>query len=262
MGMFGQVGQATGGSGTTVIDTGLSLTADTKIGGSILIFQTTDGLAPEGEIKRVSDNTSTTYTTDAFSANVGAGDLYGYINKDFNVVELLPAVNIAFKKLGKIGIVDSSIVTVANQREYTLPVTIKAGNICGVYLETNPDDSDDPRYVPLYGWRVVPSAAAATALLVLDKQYDAGLTIRIEYIADHPAFSSFASEIHESIPAELAKAAMKFTFASSRNEEAIASQDGFRDLYNSSRDEFNEAKRMHPIWKPKVIVPARTFGRF
>lgn len=261
MGLLSRVGAATGGSTTTVVDSTLSLDTDVKAGGSILIFNTTDGAAPEGEIKRVASNTANTYTTAAFSAAVEAGDEYAYVSKDFNVNELLPAVNMALRKIGNIGIVDTSITTALSQREYTLPVTVKAGIVAAVYFQRNTGDSDDNQWAPAYDWSIKQTAAGSTALLVFKNQPAEGYTVRIDYWGQHPAITAFSDEIHESIHPELAKASLKFLFNSSRNSEAIASQDGYRDLYGSSRDEFNEALRRWPVWKPESIRPALTFKR-
>lgn len=261
-GLLNQVGQATGGSTTTVVDTILSLDTDVKANGSILIFETTDGLAPQGEIKRVASNTANTYTTAAYSAAVGAGDLYAYIAKDFNVYELLPMINIALRnKVPPIGLKDTSITTAASQREYALPTAVKEGSIRAVYEQTNTGDSNDNQWAARYDWEVHPAAANSTGLLVFQKQPTSGRTIRIDYIGRHPKITAFTDYLHESVRPELFKAALKFTLDSSRNEEAIASQDGYRDLYNAARDEWNEALLRYPVWQPPVIRPARTFGR-
>lgn len=261
-GLLNQVGQATGGSTTTVVDSTLSLDTDVKAGGSILIFETTDGLAPQGEIQRVASNTANTYTTGAFTATVASGDKYAYIAKDFNVYELLQAVNMAVRyKCPPIPVEDTSITTALSQREYTLPVAVKSGQIFKVEEQVNLNDSDDNRWAVCYDWTVRPAVAGSTGLLVFESQPTAGRKIRISYVAPHPALTAFSSEISEYLHPELLKASLKFQFNQSRNEEAIASQDGYRDLYNASRDEYQEALRMWPVQRPQMVVPARTFGR-
>ena len=258
MGLINQVGQASGGSTTTVVDSSLALSADTKIGGSILIFETTDDLAPVGEIKRVTDNDTNTYTTDAFTAAVGAGDLYAYIAKDLNVYELIPAFNIALKKIGKIGKIDTSLAFIADTKKYDLPVSVKRGEIMNVAIEVDTENED---YAFLYDWRVQPAATGSNAQLVFSDEHTAGRTIKIEYIGYPDALTAFSDDLHETIPEELVKAAMRFTIDKMRHSDAIASQDGVRDLYNSSAQEFEQAQRDNPVWSPKMIKPARTFGR-
>lgn len=260
-GLLNQVGKASGGSTTTVVDASLALDADVKIGGSIIIWRTTDGQAPQGEIKRVTDNDATSYTFDAMTVAPESGDEYAYIAKDFNEFELLTACNMALRKCGKIGKQDVSITTALAQREYTLPVDIKKGSIRGVYIETNKDDSDDNRWAVIGDWSVGMATASNTGLLILGFQPEAGYSIRIDYVAYHENLTGFDGEIHESIPESLGIASLKYQFNLSRNEEAIASQDGFRDLYNASRDEFEQAKREFPVWKPRTIKPFRTFAR-
>ncbi len=70
---------ATGGDTTHFIDTALSALSypnDYWNGGSVYVYQTTDRLAPEGELKAITDYVKSTgvVTTGAFSAAIGVGD--------------------------------------------------------------------------------------------------------------------------------------------------------------------------------------------
>lgn len=260
MGLLGQVGAASGGSTTTVIDSTLSLSTDVKAGGTIMIVKTTDGLAPQGEAQRVNSNTSNTYTTNAFTAAVGAGDEYAYIAKDFNIYEFMRMVNRGLRMIGMIPLVDTSITTASSQREYTLPVAIKRDQIANVEIAKN-TDANNYQWTPLFDWQVQQASPGSTGLLVLTKQPEAGYKIKIEYLGEHPEITALSDTLHEVVPPELATAAFAYMLNRSRNSEAIASQDGYRDLYGSTRDEFNEALRRWPIAKPRIVRPALTFKR-
>ena len=261
MGMLGQVGAASGGSTTTVVDSTLALSTDVKAGGTIMIVKTTDGLAPQGEAQRVNSNTSNTYTTNAFTAAVGAGDEYVYISKDFNIYEFIRLVNRGLRKVGMIPLIDKTITTADSQREYTLPVALKRNQIANVQLQRS-TDSNNNQWVPAFDWDIEQNnTAGGTGLLIFKKQPESGYNVKIEYYGEHPEITALSDTLHESVPPELAEAAFAYMLNSSRNSEAIASQSGYRDLYGSSRDEFNEALRRWPIAKHRVIRPALTFKR-
>jgi hypothetical protein len=261
MGMLGQVGAASGGSTTTVVDSTLALSTDVKAGGTIMIVKTTDGLAPQGEAQRVNSNTSNTYTTNAYTAAVESGDEYVYISKDFNIYEFIRLVNRGLRKVGMIPLIDKTITTADSQREYTLPVALKRNQIANVQLQRS-TDSNNNQWVPAFDWDIEQNnTAGGTGLLIFKKQPESGYNVKIEYYGEHPEITALSDTLHESVPPELAEAAFAYMLNSSRNSEAIASQSGYRDLYGSSRDEFNEALRRWPIAKHRVIRPALTFKR-
>lgn len=247
------VGTYTGaGSSTIWTDSSLSLTASALIGGTAFVLYDAGGAgaAPEGEVKRISANSSTTITTTALTAALAAGDQFGYVSKEYRNEMLLPLMNIALGHIGRIGIQDTSITTAANQTEYTLPTAIKEGDIAGIYFQLETNDANDNRWWPLRTWQILPSTAGSTATLVLD-QFQAGNKILIEYYGLHPTITAFSDSVHESIHPELARAALNYTLASRRSEGAIGSQAGFNQLYNKAAQEFEDAKRQYPVWLPQ-----------
>lgn len=88
-------GTATGGSTTTVVDSSAALsgaTTDTYDNWWVKITTTTDGAAPQGEVRQISEGgytaASGTFTVpSAFSAAVGAGDTYE-MHRDFHPSEI------------------------------------------------------------------------------------------------------------------------------------------------------------------------------
>lgn len=75
------IGTSNGGDATTLTDTTRLTQADDYWNGMrLFIIETTDGLAPKGESRRISDfinSTKTLYVELPFSAPVGNGDTYG-----------------------------------------------------------------------------------------------------------------------------------------------------------------------------------------
>lgn len=240
--------ETAGGSSTVLTDTTLSMTADGLIGGTAFVLSA-DGAAPEGEYYKITDNTATTITLATLSAPIASGDVWGYISKEFKTESLLHLVNIGLDYIGQIGAQDTSITTADSQTEYTFPLTLKAGKIMGVYLQTNTSDANDNRWYPLNEWHVIPNVGGTTATLVLP-QMASGHTILIEYVGLHPDVTAFDDFIHESIHPELAKAAFILALQNRRAEQAIGSQDSFNLLYNKARDTLDSMLIKHPVWKP------------
>ncbi len=75
---YGVLGTADSGAINTLTDNALTQTDDYWNGYSLKIVNTTDGLAPKGQTRQVTDFVASTDTlyTESFSATIGAGDTY------------------------------------------------------------------------------------------------------------------------------------------------------------------------------------------
>ncbi len=127
--------RATGGSVSTIVDSKLvnyladSNENDYLIDWTAIIIRDADGAgaAPEGEFNRISayGATGTITVPDNWSgtSQVAVGDAYMYISPDFPVYDMIEVVNDALQSehIGKIPVPDTSLITAANQTEYTLP---------------------------------------------------------------------------------------------------------------------------------------------
>lgn len=249
-------GQVTSGapSKTVLTDSNAGLTADNLINGVLFALDGTNA----GAYRRISDNAATTITVvSAMTASFSNGDNYGYIKKEFRYQDMVTYTNMALRRIGNIGIKDTSITTANNQTEYTFPIVIREGDVRGIYLQTNTNDSDDNQWIAITDWDVEPGTAGGTSLIILP-QMAASRTIKIEYVGRHAAIASGVSNIDEAIHPELAKAALKVVLANRRTEGAIGSQDGYNQLYNKYMDELEQARIRYPVWMPRRV--AKTFA--
>ena len=259
-------GKVTGTPSTTVItDSNLSLVTNKQANAMLMILKTTDAAAPQGEFHRIASNTSGAITVDtALSAQTTAGDLYAYTTKQFHPFSLYEIINEALEMLEAAGFKDTSITTASNQREYTLPLAIRNGWIRGVYLQTRTNDSNKNEWVPIYDWSVEPGTPGAAGIIVLP-QLVPSRTIKIEYLGLHTEVTAFDDEIDNSIRPGLIKAALKLAFANIRTDTSLQTQKNFRQGYNKAKDEFEEALRKYPLWRPEkrgnplIIFPLDDF---
>jgi hypothetical protein len=126
-----EVSAATGGTITTLADSTLAGKGrdDDYNDGAVLILSA-GGVAPEGEIKRVSDYEGSTgmFTFEsAVTAAPESGDLYLRVDPYFSYRNIVDQVNKGLASLGEIPLVDTaSLDTAEDQTEYTAAVAVEA----------------------------------------------------------------------------------------------------------------------------------------
>ena len=193
---------ATGGSTNTVVDANLLITLDDDyyVQGTAWITKTDDGLAPQGEMSIVSafaGDTGTATLQDAITA-VAAGDRFAIGAPRYKLFEIIQQINNSLYMDGYISVVDESIVTVANQREYTLPQDASL-DLRQVQIMSNTGDSDRTVPRPVYNYQIKPSATGTPDTLVLNRDYEAGLTLYVTYATQHAELVVPTDELNEKI---------------------------------------------------------------
>lgn len=177
-------GTATGGSTTTLIDTNLldsgEFADDHLNGADIYITDTTDDLAPKGEVRYVTDfvqSTGVVTVGKAFTVAPAAGDTYDvylrYTKDDLDTALML-------------GVKDWRLVTTltlsSNVAEYSLSATAlhRAEQVQSVWLRET-TDTQSP-YEQVSNWRVWDNAGTLT-LEFSDVNFDGNTSCRVVYEA-------------------------------------------------------------------------------
>lgn len=210
-----RVSTATGGSATTIVDTKLAdylgdaNEDDVLNSGTAIIIKDAggSGASPEGKFARITDYvaSTTTITIDTVADAVASGDTYLIASKDYPLFDMIEIVNDALQNLGRIPRVYSSLTSVAEQTEYTLPAYIKDS----VYLVEWPvnAESGDQQWEEIYNWRIASSDPGSSGTLIIP-QLPAGYTIRVWYYDNHPRVDDYDDPISEKVHPELAYAAV------------------------------------------------------
>ena len=195
-------GVATGGSTTTVIDTDLLATLDDDYyeQGTCWITDTGDDAAPKGEMVIVSGFVGSTgvATLQDGITEVAAGDRYTMGAPRYKMFELVQQVNNALYMDAYIPVVDESLTTAANQREYTLPLAA-TNDLRRVDIQTVEGDADRNIPRPLYNYDIRHTATGVADTLVLNGDYAAGLTLYITYAAQHAELQLATDKLNDSI---------------------------------------------------------------
>jgi hypothetical protein len=212
----GKVMLITGGSDTTIIDTKLaedlgdSNVDDIYNGGTAIVISDAGGAyaAPEGEFSRITDYVASTYTitiSPALTTAVASGDKVLVTPNTFPLYDMIEVVNDALRYLGDVPRYDTSINTTAEQTEYTLPLALKGRKVINVELQTELSDANDNQWVQVSNWKEGFAAAGSTGTFILP-QYEAGYTVRLTYLAEHPKVSAYADYIDEHMDRNLVNA--------------------------------------------------------
>lgn len=196
-------GAATGGSTTTIVDTvGLAdLDDDYFNKGTAYIVQTTDAGAPQGQYRQITDFVSSTKTvtvSPAFSATVGAADIYAVMTSRFPLHTIIQKINEVLTSLPAYPVTDiASLVTVENQRDYTLPAATRR-DLRDVQVETG-TSATARKYVPVVNWDIIPATSSAGEILHLSYDLPAGKILKLEYAEYHPQMLDYNDALEEVI---------------------------------------------------------------
>lgn len=252
--------QATGGSTTTVVDTNtIYTTTNALAGGTAVIVRDAGGAAaaPEGEFSRISafDSGTKTFTlASTLTSAVASGDAVLLATPKIKLPQMIQAINDGLANLGLITLVDTSLSTVAQQREYSLPVGLKINRIIDVLLQTKTGDSDDNRYVSIFGSvRFFPAAPGTVGILELLEDFPTSRTIKIIYEGVHPTLSAFSDKVSETIEEELAVAAAMDKaltwIVSKRGDSALGTF--VIQRWNDAKQTLQQQKIDKPIFRAK-----------
>lgn len=200
-------GLATGGTTTTIVDTGLtskSFRENHFKDWVAFISRTTDAAAPQYQfgIATAYVKSSGTITIPTVTATVGAGDEYALCNPLVPLYTHIKLCNDALNDLFYAA-VDTSLTTVAETVRYTLPIATKGIEPYQVYLR----DPSDYTIYEAPNWFIEAAAPGSTETLVFKWQPDTDLTIVLDYASLHPQLTTYSSSVSEKIHPALAVAA-------------------------------------------------------
>lgn len=249
---------ATGGSATTFINTDWANFDNPPEEDSLknryaFVSATTDGLTPQGKWSKVSAYVDSTQTATIATVTdaIGAGDTIMLPKQDlFPLQILVDRVNRALTNLGEIPLVDTSLTTEANKTEYALPTAAKK-KLIAVYMQGQTTDANDNQWEVVSNWRIDPTAAGTTGLLILP-QLSAGYSLKLVYMGIHPKVTLYSDYISEYIHPKivvLATIVEALSWYNNRDENQGANE-YFTWLVGEKKNELAQAKMEYPIWKP------------
>lgn len=250
---------ATGGSAAYLQDDFLSDVypdADSLNGGTVFITATTDGAAPRGDVRQIEDYTVSPPKLYAnagalpnFSASVGAGDLYAVVTNRWPLAQLLGKLNEWLAEQGDVPTEDTSLTTLAATREYTLPDAAKR-DLRQVFIARS--TSQPYAWTPLTAWQVLYAGAGDDGKLLLPYDPPVGYTLRLVYLAPHPAVSAGSDALSDYLALDLAGLETALRVARWRLNQPGDDDQKLKDKINDLLRMVELAKRRRRVVQPPV----------
>ena len=251
-------GTATGGTTTTIVDTGGLYQPDDHWNGAYAYILTDAGgasAAPEGQERPVSDfvqSSGTATVLAAFTAAVAVGDTY----------ELLPEQRTTLKRAINAGVcsaaeawpiiaVDTTTVTLAaDDYDYTLPTDVL--DIITIWYQ---DDTDEPwRELPGRMWKVTGIPGAQTLFLSTYNDLDEDNTLRLEYTKRVSELATDASAlgVGEPVEAPLVEYVVEHALWWLHDRASNRDEGRYREHATSAQMHMERADRLKHLARPYV----------
>ncbi len=267
-----RINLATGGSATTIVDSGISGSDDDYNGGTMILIRDAAGAAgaPQEEFAEVTDYTASSGTitgaASSFSANPVAGDTYGVGTIKYPHFHMIQMVNRALSQVGDVPRTDTSITTAASQTEYAVPVALKRQPPYRVDLQIVTTDSNNNQWkeIDRGRWYYVPVVGGTTGLLIVPDQLPTGRLLRLWYKRAHSAVSAYNDTIYEGIHEE--QLVWETVYRALRHRASMLDKlsDIDTQLLQEANVERQRQKSEHTIWKPQrrsSLLIVKRFGR-
>jgi hypothetical protein len=261
-------GVATGGTTITLLDSNdRTEENDYWNGGTLWVLYDAGGAgaAPENEMEVVSDfaNATGTITLRAVLTTApAAGDKYAVAKPRFPLWVLIQKINEALEGLGEYPVTDkATLTTAAAQTEYELPVAANR-NLLNVFIQTKLNDTDDYRWVKVYGWSIERTAIGSSDLLILPDQPPTGRLLRLEYGDVHSRMRIATDKLSETVHMNRIISDASVRCLLWRKQKIGNSDPTLNEQLNMFMDERNYWMAEEPIRKPKKTPKYTVVGRY
>lgn len=190
-------GLATGGSATTLVDSGLGGSDDDWNDGTVFIVEA-DAAAPEGEFAEITDYAAGTGTLTFSSSGINgissapaSADEYALASSKYKLDKMRGVINRALSGL-LIPATDETLTTAANQKEYTIPAVANDA-LRRVYIAQT-STAGNEGWVEMFNWRQV------IFDLIFSSQPPVGKTIKLEYMNPHTRLAAYSDTLSNFVP--------------------------------------------------------------
>ena len=246
LGELQKYGIATGGSSTTLADTGLGGSDDDWNGGTVFVVEA-DGAAPEGQFAEVTDYTTAdgvlTFGStgiNGITAAPAALDEYALASDKYHLDKMRSFVNRGLVRMGDIPNTDETLTTAASTTEYTIPAAARWG-LRRVYVAQYATASNE-RWVENTTWR------QEASILIFRRQPPVSKTIKLVYMGPHSRLAAYSDTLDANVALNRAVAEAYYvalTDPLSTLEDPLSQ----RQL-QEAKDELNRMRGVYPIWDP------------
>jgi hypothetical protein len=250
------ISNSTGGTVTTLIDSGLSQdTSDDDFNnGTLFVIRSTGASSSiDGQFRKITDYEAGTGTFTLGSSVLSSGPdptTYGYTTPEFPHELLIQMANDALRAVGDLVFIDKNTLTSsAATTEYQMEVAWK---------RSRPMRIDFRSTALRNSWRQIatfeyePASAGSTAGRIIFGEYlPTGRKLRIWYETPHANVWESTAAIDERIHPELAEALMVERMYEYRNSRNRGSVEFDLQRWNDAKIQAQQARVLYPVWRPK-----------
>jgi len=257
IGLFDELGElkygvATGGSATTLVDSGLGGSNDDYNNWTALIVSA-GSAAPEAEFAEVTDYVSADGTlTVTFGAAPAAADVYALASKKYPIDKVKQVINRALVRMGSIPKVDITLTAASGTTTYTIPAAARA-ELRRVYINQS-TTSDNERPTEQTTWR------QEGADLIFRRQPPAGI-ITLVYMGPHSKLTDHDDTLDASVPLNRIIAEAFYLATVDRVRRMEGPSAGIKRQLDDAKEERDWARRKYPIWDPGTPFKPVLSGR-
>jgi len=248
-------GIATGGSSTTLVDSGLGGADDDWNQGIVFVVEA-DAAAPEGDFAEVTDYVTSGGTLTFASSGIdglgsapASGDEYALADDTYPLDTMRGYVNRSLTRMGDIpGLTDESLTTAANQKEYDIPAAARWG-LRRVYLSQT-STANNEGWVEMSNWRFEPSAATNIPTLLFRNQPPTGKTIKLVFMGRHERMADFNDGLSNYVQLNRVIAETFYLATVARIRSTEGGGAALKRQLDDARLDLDEARKRWPIWDP------------
>jgi len=252
-------GVATGGSATTLVDSGIGGSDNDWNQGTVFVVAAS-GAIPEGEFAEVTAYTASSGTLTFASSGINglssapaSGDEYALASTKYSVDKMRGVINRALVRMGDIPNLDETLTTAANQKEYTIPAAARQG-LRRVYLsQVSTTDNE--------GWREWTTWRAELDALIFRIQPETGKTIKLVYMGPHTRLSAYSDLLSPYVPLNRAVAEAFFLADVDRIRRKGGRSAAMTRRLDDAFKDLERARRVWPIWDPGTPFKPILSGR-
>lgn len=257
LGLFDELGElkygvATGGSSTTLVDSGIGGSDNDWNSGTALIVGA-GSAAPEGEFAEVTAYTASTGTlTATFSAAPAATDEYALASKKYPLAKVKGLVNRGLVRMGGIPATDETLTAATSTTEYTIPAAAIWG-LRRVYIAQSSTASNE-LWVEQTAWR------AEDGILIFRRQPMAGV-IKLVYMGLHTRLTKYSDTLDSSVALNRAVAEAFYIATTDPLRRIEGPGSAIKRQMEDAQAELKLARGKYPIWDPGTPFKPILSGR-
>jgi len=191
-------GVATGGSTTTIADSVERTEANDywNLGTAWITYDAGGlGAAPQGEYSLVSDyalSGGVLTLRSTLTAAVAIGDRYAVAGQRYPLQLLIQKINETFGVIEKTDL--TTVVIAGDQLLYSLPSDVL--ELKQVWVQPS---TDSDNWEPIYDWSVQKSATGSANKLIFERQFLAGLAVKLVYVGYHQTLRVATDKLDDSL---------------------------------------------------------------